>query len=146
MVEQSELDAVDRYLSNDSKVLDGFQPHWSQHPGYKDHQIGWLILEEDTGIIRSKLQFRIPDMYPQYCSISLIFKGNAVCRADKDASHVCKANPPFASKFALPAKVCGPHLHGWHDNKGYIATSHRWDLPLRRQIEQNIDSIDNMFF
>lgn len=146
MVAESNLAIIDSYLANTAKVLDSYQPHWVYQPGYRDHQIGWPILEEDSGKTRSKLQFRIPEMHPEYCSISLVFRGSIVCRVDKDAVDVCKANPPFAANLGLPHQVCGPHVHGWHDNREYIAKSGIWDVPARRPVEEKIDGIDSMFF
>jgi transposase-like protein len=46
----------------------------------------------------------------------------------------------------LQDQVCGPHVHGWHDNREYIAKSGIWDVPARRPVEEKIDGIDSMFF
>lgn len=142
----SSLEAIDGFLANTSKCLDDYQPHWTYQPGYKDHQISWPILEEDTGFTRSRLQFRIPDQHPEYCSISLFFKGSIVCRLDKDSINVCKANPLFAFKRGLPAKVCGPHIHTWSDNRDHIWSSGIWDIKARRGIGDEIRGIEDMFF
>ena len=142
----SELEAVDEFLANKIKCLDSFQPHWTYQPGYADHQIGWPILEEDSGVTRSRLQFRIPDQHPEYSSISLFFRRRIVCRIDKDRFDVCKANPPFAHKVGLPAKVCGPHVHAWLDNREQIRATGVWDIKARREIEAKIETIEDMFF
>lgn len=145
-VDEANLAIIDDYLTNSAKVLDGFQPHWVYQPGYKDFQIGWPILEEDTGKTRSRLQFRVPEQHPEFCSIGLLVRGNTVCRVDRDSPDVCKANPPFASRLGLPYQVCGPHVHSWADNRQFISESGNWDVPARRPITETLDSIDAMFF
>lgn len=146
MSDELRIATIDQYLQNEAKVLDGFQPHWTYHPGYKDHQISWQILEEDSGLIRSRLQLRMPEQNSQFCSISLLYQGNAVCRIDLDSTDVCKQNPVWAARQNLPPLVCGPHIHTWGDNKGYILDNGVWDIPARRGINQKIDGIEDMFF
>lgn len=145
MVDENQLSAVDAFLSNHAKVLDDYQPHWTFSPGYRDHQIAWTIFEEDSGLTRGHLRFRVPELHSHFPSISLIFRGNNVSRIDRDAETICKANPPIAQELGLPATVCGTHVHDWVDNRAFIGRVGQWTLPIRRPIEEKIDTINDMF-
>lgn len=141
-----DVDAVDTFIGNDSKVLDGYQPNWDFHKGYDDFQIAWPILEQDTQIIRSNLRFRVPAADYRHPTINLIFRGSMVSRVDIVPKDVCKPNLPFAAKLGLPPLVCGPHVHSWADNRAGVLISQTWNIPIRRPIAENLDSLAATFF
>lgn len=137
---------VDELVSSPAKTLEDYQPHWNFTAGYRDHQLSWPVLEEDKGLTRSQIRFRIPEEHPEYCSISFLHRGDPVCRLDRDADDVCKANHPFARQVGLPAQVCGLHVHAWADNRKFILANSVWDIPLRRSLEDDLSDLNQMFF
>lgn len=139
------LARVDEFLANESKVLDGYQPHWPPHTGYGDYQIAWNILEEDTGRIRAHLRFRLPAFDFRYPSIGVIFGDRMVSRIDLVAADVCKPNPTYARYVGQPAFVFGTHAHVWEDNRGYIEKYSQWDIPIRRPVSA-APTLDAIFF
>lgn len=144
-ISEEQLSAVDRFLANENKVLDGYQPHWTHAKGYRDFQLVWNIYEEDRGSIRSHLRFRVPDQDFSFPSISLIFQGEKVSRIDRASGVVCKPNPLWAVHVGLPHEVCGTHMHCWEDNRGFVASSGRWELPARRPTQDEPHGLDAMF-
>ena len=144
-ITEDQLRRVDRFLENDTKVLEAYQPHWTHAPGYRDYQLAWPILEEDTGRTRSNLRFRMPDQDFRYPSISLILNGARIARVDKVAPDVCKANPPWARRVGLPHEACGTHVHSWQDNRTHVAQSGEWQQPARRPLEEELNDLDALF-
>ncbi|WP_188529207.1 hypothetical protein [Sinisalibacter lacisalsi] len=145
-MDSDQISDVDRFLANESKVLDGFQPHWTHAKGYRDYQLAWPISEEDTGRTRAHLRFRLPDQDFRFPSISLIFRGQNVARVDQAPPEVCKPNHPAAQRLGLPHQVCGPHFHSWEDNREIVRGSEQWHLPVRRPIHEELNDLDAMFF
>lgn len=145
-VSEDLLERVDKFLQNEAKVLEGYQPHWKHVPGYGDYQLAWPIHEEDSGRTRASLRFRVSDQDLRYPSISLIFSGSPIMRLDKVATDVCKPNPPWAARIGLPPEVCGTHAHMWHDNRGHVASSGQWQQPARRPVKEELLDLDAMFF
>lgn len=141
-----DVEAVDEFLAKAEKVLDGYQPAWTSNRGYRSCQLAWPILEEDTGQIRGHLRISVPEFNPDYPSMSLIFRGKAVCRLDLAAATICKPSPAWTWRLGLPSSVCGNHIHSWKDNRDHIQRSGLWELPARRPIEEKIDGLNQMFF
>lgn len=141
-----QVDRVDRFLASGAKVLEDYQPHWVHMAGYRDYQLSWPILEEDTGRTRANLRFRIPDSDFRYPSISLILSGAAICRVDRADPSVCKPNPPWAAALGLSPQVCGTHVHTWTDNRQFVLSRGVWEQPARRQIDAELADLDAMFF
>lgn len=145
-IDETQLLAVDRFLSDPNKVLDGPQPAWVLSTGYNDYQLSWPILEEDTGFIRSSLKFRVPMEDYYYPSVGLIFRNEPISRLDRTRPSSCEPNPNYASRLGLPARVCGPHVHAWSDNRLHVATTGKWELPARRPVADNMTRLEQMFF
>lgn len=144
-ISESDLAAVDGFLSNEGKTLDGPQPEWSRS-GFGDYQVAWPIKEEATGLIRSGLRLRIPVEAYQNPSVGLVFRRRMVSRLDLAGSAKCEPNPPYAARMGLPYRVCGPHAHLWSDNRPHVALTGMWELPARRPITDNMTRINQMFF
>lgn len=47
----------------------------------------------------------------------------------------CKPNPYGALALGLPFQVCGPHVHGWPENRKYVMENGFGRLPHRRYID-----------
>ncbi len=146
MVYDAKAAIVDDLIASTAKTLQDYQPHWTFAAGYRDHQLSWPVLEEDSGVTRSQIRFRIPEEHPEYCSISYLHRGDPVCRLDRDSDDVCKANHPFARQVGLSPEVCGLHIHSWPDNRQYILATNTWDIPLRRQVDENLSNFEQMFY
>lgn len=145
-ISESKIDAIDKFVANDSKMLDGYQPHWTPAWGYKDYQLSWLIIEHDTGLTRASFRFRLPMNDFEFPTIGLIFQGQMISRIDKAADNVCKPNPTMAAALGLPSIVCGTHLHGWQDNRNYVLQSGKLELPIRRPIDASFNTLNDVFF
>ena len=145
-VDEDQLVRVDRFLNSSAKVLEAYQPHWLHMPGYRDYQLSWPILEEDIGLTRAHLRFRLPDQDFRFPSISLIFQGARIARVDRADPDVCKPNPPWAARLGLPPHICGTHAHVWKDNRAHVALSGEWQQPARRQVDTELADLDAMFF
>lgn len=143
-VDESQLELVDRFLSDRMKVLDGPQPLWNL-TGYGDYQMTWPILEEQTGFIRSHMRFRLPVSDYAHPSISLVFRNHNVCRVDRARPSACEQNPPYAQRLGLPPQVCGPHVHCWPDNRPHVALTGKWELPTRRPVEDTMVRLEHVF-
>lgn len=137
-VDESYLEAVDRFLADPDKLLDGLQPFWKHEKGRGEFQLAWPIRETRSGAIRSQMRFRVPENDRNYPSISLLLRGQRVCRVDRTRPHVCKPNPLYAQKLGLPHEVCGLHAHDWQDNRPHIAEratrDGHWEMPARRPV------------
>lgn len=143
VVTNEELDAVVRYLADTSKSLDGIQPDW-QKTVRGDFQAVWPIVEFDKRV-RSSLRFRIHPDERNFPSVSLVFRNKNISRFDRVRQSQCEPNPLSAAILGLPARVCGPHFHKWADNQSHVATSGKWELPVRRPVEDRANSLEKMF-
>lgn len=142
-VDQGQIDTITRFISNREKQLDGRQPDWKK-TDRGDFQAIWSIIEVDLRI-RSHLRFRVHPDHIDYPSISLIFAGNNISRIDLVSEDTCEPNPIAAARLGLPAIVCGPHVHGWNDNKDFVLQSGSWELPVRAPIGDQLRTIEKMF-
>ena len=145
-ISEGQLAEIDAYLADESKVLDGYQPHWVYASGYDNYQIVWNISEEKTGRLRGHLRFRVPAVDFSHPSISLIVSGQMVSRLDKTDAEKCEPNPTSAARLGLPAVVCGSHIHSWADNRQIVASTGKWELPVRRPVNEELKGLDGMFF
>ena len=144
-VSETDLNAVDDFLAREDKVLDGPQPEWRQN-GFGDYQVSWPIKETESGVIRSGLRLRIPIVAYDNPSIGLVYRRKMVCRHDRADGAKCEPNPPYAQCLGLPARVCGPHVHTWADNRAHVAMTGHWELPARRPVVDNMRRVNQMFF
>jgi hypothetical protein len=126
-----DIDEIDAFYS-EAKRLQGPPPHWAEN-SRGELSASWNI-EDSVGIVRAHLRFRCSRPYRQFPSFSLICRGNLVCRVDLVPATECKFNPVGAASLGLPAKVCGPHLHGWPDNREYVRSAGLGHVPYRRPL------------
>ena len=143
-VTDEQISAVDNFLTDDAKILDGYQPHWGYNSGYGDFQLSWPIRELSGDRVRAQVRFRLSEGDFRFPSVSLIFRGTPVCRLDLAPSHVCKPNPRSAVQYDLPALVCGNHCHEWETNRSHVWQSGRWELPIRTDIADEMTGLDQM--
>lgn len=142
-ITEADLRAVDSFLADAEKHLDGVQPEW-RISARNDYEIQWPIIE-GSGLLRSSLRFRVPIDDLDYPTVSVVFRNEMITRFDKVRPTVCEPNPLAAHKLGLPARVCGPHFHKWSDNRAYVESTGEWKLPLRRPIPDPITRLQQMF-
>jgi hypothetical protein len=53
----------------------------------------------------------------------------------------CKPNWHTAWQQNLPAEVCGAHVHGWPENRGYVKTNGFGKMPVRRPIDGMVQNL-----
>jgi hypothetical protein len=117
--------------------LQGGLPEWQQSARPIELTATWNV-RDSTGIIRSQLRFRCIKRDRSYPSVSLVLTGRLVWRVDLVPPTECKLNPVGAAKEGLPARIYGPHSHGWPDNRGYVTSAGVWELPYRRELPPQI--------
>ncbi|ESX55706.1 hypothetical protein NLY43_23900 [Mesorhizobium sp. C416B] len=130
----TELNQVNDFLAG-AKSLQGGPPEWTDSTRIGDKEAKWPI-EDDIGIVRAHLRFRF--RFPEYPSMSLIFRGQPIWRVDVAQPDECKPNPHDAGKFNLPPRVCGVHEHAWYDNVDAVRNSGWGGLPYRRPINVQV--------
>jgi hypothetical protein len=142
MLEQ--IAEVDAYLA-DAKTLQQVLPKWQPSARPLELTATWNVVDS-TGIIRSQLRFRcLRDR--SHPSVSLVLGGQALCwRVDLVPPTVCKLNPVGAAALGLPARLYGPHSHGWPDNREYVASAGVWHLPYRRPLPAQIRRLSQALY
>jgi len=135
-VRNRDIRAVEGFLAG-RKALSAPTPEWVPSSRRGEMQAIWSIVEED-GTERAHLRFRCPISNRQFPSVSLIFRDNPVWRVDVVDVGECKYNPVWGERLGLSARVCGPHEHGWPDNRDYLARNPQWHLPARRPLAANL--------
>lgn len=130
-----DIDEIDAFLA-EVKRLQGPPPEWVE--GSRGELSASWNIEDSVGIVRSHLRFRCSRQYRQFPSLSLIYRGNPVCRLDLVQPTECKWNPPGAAAMGLPPRVCGSHLHGWPDNREYVRSAGLGHMPYRRPLTAQV--------
>jgi hypothetical protein len=142
LITEADLADVDRFLG-ETKVLAAPIPQWTPSTRPNELQAVWAI-EDDIGIRRGELRFRVPTLRTDSPSVSVIFRGNSVARLDVVPLDECKMNPPWAHILGLPPEACGPHIHSWDDNREHVWRAQMWVLPARRPVEHGLRRVTQM--
>lgn len=135
-------DEIDRFLISPKRLM-GAQPIWRQN-GTSDRLDGSWLIEEDEGISRAYLAFRLNRISTDEPSVSLIFKKKPVCRVDIKSIDDSDGNPIQAQKFGLPGQVYGPHIHRWDYNRGYVIDAlppDEWQIPIKEEISRSTQTL-----
>lgn len=130
----SECAEIDAFLGS-YKTVRGIMPEWNQRFA-RDWQVRWAIVDQ-LDIERGELCLSV-DHRHENPSICCIVKQRLIHRLDVVPLTECKDNPYGAIKLGLPAKVCGPHVHGWSENREYVRENGFGRLPHRRYIEGSV--------
>jgi hypothetical protein len=133
----SEVTAVDEFLADQEKALQGVQPPWMPGRDSIERMAIWNV-QDGLGVVRAQLRFRLDPANRSAPSVSLIFRNNPVWRVDLEDALVCKPNPLWAKSVGAPATVCGSHCHSWPDNRYHVLAQELWELPCRRPLAQQI--------
>jgi hypothetical protein len=132
---QMDVDEIDAFYA-EAKRLQGPPPHWAEN-SRGELSASWNI-EDAIGIVRAHLRFRCSRQHRQFPSVSVIYRGGLVYRLDLVDPSECKFNPLGALALNLPAKVCGPHIHGWDDNREYVRSVGLGHMPYRRPLPAQV--------
>jgi hypothetical protein len=136
---------IDEFLIS-SKQLLGTQPVWRQN-GSSDRLDGSWVIEENEGISRAYLSFRLNRVSTAEPSVSLIFKKKPVCRVDIKSAEESDGNPIQAHKFGLPGQVYGPHIHRWDYNREYVLQAlppDEWQIPIKEEISPSTQTLGHI--
>jgi len=142
LITEADVADVDRFLA-EQKVLSIPVPSWTPSNRPNELQAIWPI-EDDIGIRRGELRFRVHRLRTDSPSVSVIFRGNSIARLDVVPLGECKMNPPWAYILGLPPEACGPHIHSWADNREHVQRSQVWELPARRPVEHGLRRVPQM--
>jgi hypothetical protein len=133
----SEVVAVDDFLADQGKSLQGESPPWIVGRDGIEWTAIWNI-QDSLGVVSAHFRFRLDPQHRSRPSISLIYRSNRVWRVDIESTTVCKPNPLWAASIGAPARVCGSHCHSWPDNRSHILSQELWDIPCRRPIPAQV--------
>jgi len=129
--------AVDAFFA-DSKSLRGPPPEWQQSSRPAEYEATWTI-EGSIGDVAGALRFKCPKAYRSAPSVSVVVQGGLlVYRLDLDAPGIRHNNLPDAHRYGLPPFVDGPHIHGWEDNRSWVAANRFGELPYRRPLPPQV--------
>jgi hypothetical protein len=97
-----DIDEIDAFYA-EAKRLQGPAPLWTEN-SRGELSASWNI-EDSIGIVRAHFRFRCPKFFRQWPSLSLIYRGNLVCRVDLVPQSESKPNPIGAASLRLPPMV-----------------------------------------
>jgi hypothetical protein len=123
-----EIDAyIERY-----KTPRGYVTGWSLVTR-RNWQTRWPIVSGD-GVENSELCLAVSRDW-RHQTILCIHRQRLIYRLDIAPKTECKPNHHAAWKQGLPNQVCGPHVHGWPENREYVMENGHAALPFRRPID-----------
>ena len=125
------LEEVDAFLAG-YKTLDGYLGQWRQHHGW-EWTTQWGIVDA-SGVQEAELVFTINAALTKP-TITALFRKCLIYRVDIVPSSECKMNPYGALALGLPARVCGPHCHGWAENRAFVSANGFGEIPHRKPVE-----------
>lgn len=143
----AEIQQIDRFLS-DEKRLYGAPPEFGPSNFHRRRNPEWTAVwpvEGSSGAVdvgQLRIVVRLGEERP---SIALTFRGQCITRLDFVPADECEDNPPFAVKYGLPSRVCGPHIHPWETNRNHLTEHELWDLPLREPLPPQIRRFEQAF-
>lgn len=119
---------IDDFIAG-HKVMAGFMPRWETHR-YGQFQTRWGIADVN-GVESAELCLTMA-RDGRHSSIVCLHRQRLVYRLCVAPVTECKDNWHTAYKLGLPHNVCGPHIHGWPENRDYVLSNGFGHLPVRR--------------
>lgn len=129
-----------------TKNLAGPQPIWRENGTFNRVDGKWPI-DEESGLSRAYLAFRVNRISTNQPSVSLIFQEKAVCRVDIKPIDEADGNPPQAVHLGLPGQVYGPHIHRWQHNRKYVIEAlppNEWGIPIKEGISATTQTLGHI--
>lgn len=143
---ETPVDLVDRFLA-EPKHLYGDPPQFGPTVFQRRGAISeaqWPVSDADGIVTQGSLRFF--HCIARQFTIALIFSGQCVARLDFVDHAECHSNPHWADSVGLEPLVCGPHIHRWSDNRGFIVFGERrWELPCRAALPTQIRRFPQAF-
>ena len=135
---QTEIAEVDQFLAS-GKFLEDRLPTWTGDLRPDEWTARWAI-RDDIGVVRAGTELRLRSLRVRASqfSISVLYRSQPVYRLDMVDLAETKLNPPDAYRLDLPARVAGPHVHAWIDNRSYVSVNGFGSLPYRRSIPSQL--------
>lgn len=128
---------IDEYLAG-HKAMIGFKPPWGT-PERGVFQCRWGIVDLH-GLENSELCLSI-GRDGRHSSIVCLHRQRIIYRLCVAPATECKPNFHTAWKLDLPHQVCGPHVHGWPENREYVLSNGFGELPVRRPSNGHVDGL-----
>lgn len=123
-----ECQEIDDYITG-HKTVAGFLPPWE--PQFRrQYQARWGILDQ-FGVESAELCLTY-NRDGRHGSIVCAYRQRLIYRLDIAPETECKENFHTAWKQGLPPNICGPHVHGWPENREYVLCNGFGTLPVRR--------------
>ena len=117
------------------KTLVGFKPKWGEdYFGY--HQCRWGVADVH-GAEPAELCLSV-SRDGVYHTISCLHRQRIIYRLDTAPEDECKPNWHTAAAMGLSPIVCGPHVHGWQENRDYVRVNGFGRMPVRRGIDGSV--------
>ncbi len=138
-----DIDEVDAFFA-EAQRLQGPPPLWTEN-SRGELSASWSV-EDSIGIVRAHFRFRCPKFSRQWPSLSLIYRGNLVCRVDLVPQSESKPNPIGAASLGLPPMVIGSHFHGWTDNREYVRSAGLGRMPYRRPLPPQVRRLSQAIY
>lgn len=136
---------VDAYLEACKRLKDP-QPVWRENGQFDRLDAKWVI-EEESGLSRGYLAFRVNRISTGEPSVTLVFQARPICRIDIKPPDDSDGNPPQARALGLPAQVSGPHIHRWAHNRRYVLDAlppDEWDIPIKEEISRSTQTLGHI--
>ncbi len=132
-----ECEEVDAFIAS-HKTMRGYLPVWKQH-FRRQHQSRWGIVDVND-IESGELCLTIGHDW-KHASIVCTHRQRMIYRLCIAPLTECKPNHHNAWEQNLPHEVCGPHVHGWPENRAYVMVNGFDQLPVRRAINGLVETI-----
>lgn len=145
----SEVAAVDSFIADASKTLYGAPPEFGPttrfHRGVYEWDAKWPIADGLGIVTTGHLRIVVRPGLSLGPSVSLVFNRQMVSRLDFAPATECETNPLWARALNMPPRVCGPHFHGWEQNRSHVLKEKEWHLPCREPLPPQIRRFDQAF-
>lgn len=130
-MQEADAEEIDAYIAV-YKTLIGYLPKWEPSTR-RNWQTRWGISGPD-GAENSELCLTVSRDW-RHQTIICLHRQRIIYRLDIVPLTECKPNLHSSWRLGLPNLVCGPHVHGWPENRQYVIDSGDDNrLPNRRFI------------
>lgn len=136
----SDAEEIDAYIAG-QKTLIGYLPNWEMGTR-RQWQVRWGI-SGPNAVENSELFLSVSRDW-RHQTIICLHRQRMIYRLDIVPETECKPNLHSAWKLGLPLEVCGPHVHGWQENRQYVISSGSDNrLPHRRLIPGRCETLSD---
>ena len=145
----TDLDLVEEFLA-ELKFLNGPMPEFgpTNFNRRRRYELAtkWPLADADGVVSSGQLVIVSRPGSPDFASLSLLFRGQAISRLDFEHDGVCHSNPHWADEDGLAATVRGSHFHPWEPNRKHVAATGLWELPCREGLPPQVRRFQQGFY